>query len=133
VGKQLSARGRAGAVCLNAAGANGDTRRSIRLRCRHPFSQHQRADDMSRVLLFVQDAGWAQPVCIRHGHKSYDPIADGLWLTRLTYDADRWWLVECDSATEGREAIAELNYFGGDQTRVTFGRILASGDRKVDR
>jgi hypothetical protein len=88
---------------------------------------------MSRVLLFVQ-AGDARPKCVKQfgsdrarglqylGHLVRPDI--GTWL---------YWLVECENADAGREAIAsgrtELRSGFGGNGSLLVGRILASGGR----
>ena len=92
---------------------------------------------MSRVLLFVQTGDgrpksrmaireyWTHPerFAIHLKVWSADPDAPGdMQAAEL---ADRWWLVECKDADDGRRKI-----MFGDHTDGGTGRILASGGKE---
>ena len=107
-----------------------------------------------KVLLFVQN-GNARPkvahancpdsISRRSGQRVRDAIATkgylsnvqlrlswGLWAVQVRA-AGRWWLVECESAAEGRRTIRNADTPCDCETyqckHGTFGDILASGGR----
>lgn len=106
---------------------------------------------MSRVLLFVQ-TGDARPKCYgpttkapEHARGNRYSLAFGCFDTvygthrqhEAQVAADRWWLVECANAEDGRfviecdrEAGGVLrDHYASDGERI-YGRILASGGKR---
>jgi hypothetical protein len=100
---------------------------------------------VSRALLFVQ-SGDARAKCVRRYAPAHEytrkperfashletfseikpmPYRD----LRLAYEADRWWLVECCNADEGRFIIGGAPS-GKVRKGLVPGRILASGVRQ---
>jgi hypothetical protein len=99
---------------------------------------------MSRVLLFVQ-TGSKRPksrMAIREYWHHPERFAKHIEAWRghsgrpsdmfEAMAADRWWLVECESADDGRIIILQERVLP-PSLKSTLGRILASGDRKVDK
>ena len=99
---------------------------------------------MSRVLLFVQTgdgrpkriATLTRARAIFYRDVGQEPDADEslLMLTgiqsAIQQAADRWWLVECENADEGREHIDSDRRRGGGGSPLYRGRILASGGKE---
>lgn len=102
-----------------------------------------------KVLLFVQ-TGDARPKCkgavlkfpTWKGPPRPHVQVDGWWYTQkqadARYAADRWWLVECENAEDGRFVIAcdrarplrgHWASVGPEGSDRIVGRILASGGR----
>jgi len=107
---------------------------------------------VSRVLLFVQ-TGDGRPKCCRstvvsslylqpeHGDPRQWFNCTGRWWVSQEWwnkhgrNADRWWLVECENAAQGRviiETVRRANLVGdvdGIIARESAARILASGGK----
>lgn len=83
-----------------------------------------------KVLLFVQ-AGNARPKCA--SRETPCRVNGEWWYSRRASEAkaaaDRWWLVECANAEDGRAVIAAMVEYGGGVGEGGLGRILASGGR----
>lgn len=98
---------------------------------------------MSRVLLFTLTGSERPKMAMSYGKpKQFERIPEamrqyGIEQQALALKADRWWLVECESADAGRAAIAGLAWDfkkrqpanGDGQEIVIAGRVLASGGK----
>jgi hypothetical protein len=80
---------------------------------------------MSRVMLFVQDGYHQSPACVGVMSR-YRPGDRPAKAVRRS--VDRWWIVECASAKEGRFLIASSVYCP-ERMEHLHGRIIASGGR----
>lgn len=105
---------------------------------------------MSRVMLFVQ-TGEARPKCVGRvgplGEVPWTLCPAGVKASQAEHglshnqqhaidSADRWWLVECENAEDGRfviECDREVggvlrDHYASDGERI-YGRVLASGGK----
>lgn len=83
-----------------------------------------------KVLLFVQ-SGDARPKCVRERVLRY-ANGDIMWGPRWSdakHRADRWWLVRCKNADEGRRLIGREGRMPQPFHEDIEGRIIASGGK----